>query len=299
MKDIAIIGSGPAGLSAAVYATRAGLGTFVYPGQTAGGLLTTTEQVDNYLGLPGSTGAAMAKTFLAHASEFGAEFLKGSVTEIIREADESFTVVDDRGGSESYRSVVFATGSQPRKLGVPGEHLMGVSWCAVCDGTFSEGEDVAVVGGGESAVEEAIYMSNIASKVTVLVRGQDFRANRPAVEALLARPNVDVRYETSIDEILGDEDDAVVGAKLSDGTELPLFGIFEAIGQVPQSSVAQSHSVIFADGFISHSETEGFFVAGDVQDPEYRQVAIAVGDGARAAIDAIRWLQMSAAKAAV
>jgi len=292
MRDIAIIGSGPAGLSASVYATRAGLNTFIYRGQTAGGLLTTTEQVDNYLGLSGSTGMDMAKIFLKHAEEFGAQFLNGTVTRVLRNENGTFTVEDDLGESEDYRTVIFAAGSQPRKLGVPGEDLEGVSWCAVCDGTFSEGEEVAVVGGGETAVEEAVYLSNMASKVTVLVRGDDFRGNRPAVDALLARPNVEVRYNTSVDEILGDG--AVEGAKLSDGTTLPLYSLFEAIGQVPQSSVAASHSELYADGFIKHSNTEGFFIAGDVADPEYRQVAIAVGDGAKAAIDAIRWLQLAA-----
>lgn len=292
MRDIAIIGSGPAGLSASVYATRAGLSTFVYRGRTAGGLLTTTDQVDNYLGLPGSTGMDMAKGFIAHAEKLGAQFLNGTVTRIVQNGDGSFLVEDDsENANETYRAVVFAAGSQPRKLGVPGEDLEGVSWCAVCDGSFSEGEDVIVVGGGESAVEEAVYMSNLASKVTVLVRGKDFRANRPAVEALIEKPNVDVRYETSIVEIVGDG--AVEHAKLSDGSELAVYGIFEAIGQIPQSHVATGHAEIFADGFISHSQTEGFFVAGDVADPEYRQVAIAVGDGAKAAIDAIRWLQMS------
>ena len=291
MRDIAIIGSGPAGLSASVYATRAGLSTFVYSGKTSGGLLTTTDQVDNYLGLPGSTGMGMAKSFLEHATEFGAQFISGSALEITQEADGSFLIQDDLGEAEHYRAVIFSAGSQPRKLGVPGEELEGVSWCAVCDGTFSEGEDVIVVGGGESAVEEAVYMSNIAAKVTVLVRGDDFRANQPAVDALLSKPNVEVRYKTSIVEILGDE--AVESAKLSDGSSIPVYSIFEAIGQVPQSHVAENHAAIHEDGFIKHSETEGFFVAGDVADPEYWQVAIAVGDGAKAAIDAIRWLQMS------
>lgn len=290
MRDIAIIGSGPAGLSASVYATRAGLSTFVYKGKTSGGLVTTTEQVDNYLGLPGSSGMSMAQLFLDHATEFGAEIKNGSATRISRNANGSFLVEDDRDGSENYRAVIFAAGSEPRKLGVPGEDLEGVSWCAVCDGTFSQDEEVIVVGGGESAVEEAVYMSNIASKVTVLVRGDDFRANRPAVESLLGRPNVDVRYGVSITEIIGDG--SLESAKLSDGSVVPAYSIFEAIGQIPQSHVAKEHSEVYADGFISRSNTEGFFVAGDVADPEYRQVAIAVGDGAKAAIDAIRWLQM-------
>lgn len=290
MRDIAIIGSGPAGLSASVYTTRAGLSTFVYRGKTTGGLLTTTEKVDNYLGLPDTSGSSMAKLFLDHATNLGATLESGSVSNILRNENGTFSIKSDRGESEDYRAVIFAAGSQPRKLNIPGEDLMGVSWCSVCDGTFSEGEEVAVVGGGESAVEEATYMSNIASKVTVLVRGDSFRATEPAVDALLKKSNVEVRYNTSVAQVIGKE--AVEELELSDGSALPVYSMFEAIGQVPQSSIARDHTVIHADGFIKHSSTEGFFVAGDVADPEYRQVAIAVGDGAKAAIDAIRWLQM-------
>lgn len=290
MRDIAIIGSGPAGLSASVYATRAGLTTYVYKGKTAGGLLTTTEQIDNYLGLHGSKGLQLAENFLSHAVELGAILLNETVSNISKNSDGTFLVTDDNGNNENYKAVIFAAGSQPRKLGVPGEDLEGVSWCAVCDGTFAEDEEVIVVGGGESAVEEATYMSNIASKVTVLLRGDSFKANQPAVDSLLSKPNVNVLFNSSIKEILGEEG-IIESVELTDGSNIPVYSVFEAIGQIPQSSLAVNHSEVHTDGFISHSKTEGFFIAGDVADPEYRQVAIAVGDGAKAAIDAIRWLQ--------
>lgn len=296
MRDIAIVGSGPAGLSASLYTKRAGLSTDVYKGETTGGLLTTTEQIDNYLGLPEYSGSSMAESFTNHAVKLGVNMLSSTVVRIEQNADESFSVTSLSTGNQEestkeYKAVIFAAGSKPRKLGVPGEDLEGVSWCAVCDGTFAEDEDVIVVGGGESAVEEAIYMSNIASKVTVLLRGIDFKATKPAVENLLSRSNVEVIFNSSIQSMHGDEDGNLSFVKLADNRDIPVYSVFEAIGQIPQSNLAEKHAEVYADGFISHSKTEGFFIAGDVADPEYRQVAIAVGDGAKAAIDAIRWLQ--------
>lgn len=290
MRDIAIVGSGPAGLSSALYTTRAGLATFVYTGETTGGLPTTTEKVDNYLGLPGIEGGDMAEIFLKHATDLGANFVSAIVTKVAVLEDGTFEVEDSSGVTETYKAVIFAAGSKPRKLGIPGEDLPGVSWCSVCDGAFYEGDDVAVVGGGESAVEEAMYLSNIASKVTVLVRSDAFRANPPAVEKLLEQPNVQVLYNTHVEEIHGD--DGVAELQLNGGVKLPVFGLFEAIGQVPQGTVAHPHSELYADGFVKHSNQEGFFIAGDISNPEYRQIAVAVGDGAKAAMDTIKWLQM-------
>lgn len=290
MQDVAIIGSGPAGLSASLYTTRAGLSTVIYSGETRGGLLTTTEMVDNYLGMPGTEGGEMADVFLKHAESFGADIRSEIVESVTVNEDGSFTLLLNSGVSAEFKAVIFAAGSKPRKLGVPGEDLPGVSWCATCDGAFYEGDDVAVIGGGESAVEEAMYLSNIASKVTVLVRSDAFRANPPAVEKLLEQPNVQVLYNTHVEEIHGD--DGVAELQLNGGVKLPVFGLFEAIGQVPQGTVAHPHSELYADGFVKHSNQEGFFIAGDISNPEYRQIAVAVGDGAKAAMDTIKWLQM-------
>lgn len=290
MQDVAIIGSGPAGLSASLYTTRAGLDTVIYSGETRGGLVTTTELVDNYLGMPGIEGGVMADVFLKHAQDFGADIRSEVVETVTVNDDGSFTLLLNSGVSEDFKAVIFAAGSKPRKLGVPGEDLPGVSWCSTCDGAFYEGDDVAVVGGGESAVEEALYLSKIASKVTVLVRSDDFRANRPAVEKLLEQPNVQVLYNTHVEEIHGE--DGVEELQLNGGVKLPVFGLFEAIGQVPQGTVAHPHSELYSDGFVKHSTQEGFFIAGDISNPEYRQIAVAVGDGAKAAMDTIKWLQM-------
>ncbi len=289
MQDVAIIGSGPAGLSASLYTVRAGLSTAVYVGETRGGLPTTTEQVDNYLGLPGIDGVEMAEVFLNHAKNLGVSLYNDTVETIFAKADGTFSVILTNGNSYDFRTVIFAAGSKPRKLGIPGEDLPGVSWCSVCDGSFSKGEDTAVVGGGESAVEEAIYMSNIANKVTVLVRSDSFRATQPAVELLLSKPNVEVLYNVAVEEVLGDG--GVEALHLSSGARLPVYSLFEAIGQIPQSHLASPHSALYDNGFISHSSVPGFFVAGDISNPEYRQIAVAVGDGAKAGMDAIKFIQ--------
>lgn len=291
MNEVAIVGSGPAGLSAALYTTRAGLYTVVYAGETRGGLPTTTERVDNYLGMLGIEGTSMAEIFLKHAEELGAVITNETVETITRNDDGRFTVVLTNGNERVFDSVIYAGGSTPRKLGILGEDLSGVSWCATCDGSFFRGDPVAVVGGGESAIEEAIYMSALASEVTVLVRGDSFRAPEAVSDQLYTKPNVKVLFNTQVKELKGDDEGLLETIVLSDDSELNVFGIFEAIGQVPQSHAASPHTTLLEDGFIKHSNVEGFFVAGDISNPEHRQIAVAVGDGAKAGIEAVRWLQ--------
>ena len=287
MLDVLIIGSGPAGLSAAIYASRAGLSTAVVTGDTLGGLLTTTEKIDNYIGMFGSSGVELAENFTEHAKKFGAELVRDSVLSISK-VDGVFETVLSGGESLVSKTVVFAAGSTPRKLGVPGEGLSGVSYCATCDGMFFEDEDVAVVGGGETAAEDALYLANVASSVTVLVRGDSWRATAPAVEKLVNHPKVNILMNSSISEIIGE--DGVSGAVINGSTTLDVTGVFVAVGQSPNSGTAESHVDLFEDGFIKCSNVEGFFVAGDIGVPEYRQVAVAVGDGAKAGIDATRFI---------
>lgn len=287
MIDTIIVGSGPAGLSAALYTSRAGLKTVVLTGETEGGLLLSTEEIDNYLGMPDCTGSALADAFLSHAEKFGAQLLHETVDTI--ETHNNGFMIQLVSGKELFsKSVVFATGSTPRKLGVPGEQLDGVSYCATCDGLFFEDEHVAVVGGGETAVEDALYLAQVASSVHVLVRSSKWRATEPAVQKLLTHPRITVSMESSIVSI--DGIDSVESVQLDDGRQLSVTGVFVAIGQEPNSSVAKSHVTLFADGFIQCSNVPGFFVAGDVTKPEHRQVAIAVGDGARAGIDVTRFV---------
>lgn len=293
MLDVLIVGSGPAGLSAAIYTSRAGLSTLIVEGSVSGGLVTTTEQIDNYLGMPGIAGLEMAKDFKKHATSFGAETVRGEVASIVRypATDDSIqhfrTELVDGTVHES-KTVIYAAGSTPRKMGVPGEDLSGVSYCATCDGLFFEGETVAVVGGGESAAEEALYLAQIASSVHVLVRGDKWKASQTTVDRLTAHPAVTVHLSSAIDEVLGT--DEVTGVRLRDGNELEVTGVFVAVGQIPNSAAAGGHVTLFEDGFIKDSSSPGFFPTGDIANPAYRQVVVAAGEGAKAGIDATEFI---------
>lgn len=289
--DVLIVGSGPAGLNAAIYSRRAGLSTVVIEGDTVGGLLTTTEHIENYLGFPDVTGMELALVFQEHAEKFKPVFKSGSVKTIVKNKDCSFLTVLESKETILSRSIIYAAGSTPKKLGVPGENSSGVSYCATCDGMFMSNENVLVVGGGESAVEEALYMSKLANHVTVLVRGNEWRATLPAVKKLSELSNVTVRMNTEVTKIVNDSNGNVVAVETNSGETLNVTGVFIAIGQQPNSHAADGNTVLFDDGFIKHSKTPGFFVAGDIGDPKYRQVIIAAGSGAKAAIDATEYLQ--------
>lgn len=294
MHDVLIVGSGPAGLSAAIYTSRAGLSTVVLEGEKSGGLITTTDQIDNYLGLPEVGGLEMAKIFKNHAVQFGAKLMRGHVASIeyLGEPDGSnahFKVTTAKGDEHLSKTVIYSAGSTPRKLGVEGEELSGVSYCATCDGVFYSDEPVVVVGGGESAVEEAMYLSKICSSVDVLVRGDSWKATQPAVDHLLLQENVTVHMSSSIAQINGEDDD-VVSVTLDSGETIEATGVFVAVGQLPNSDVCTEHVVKHSDGFIKSCETPGFFAAGDIANPAYRQAVVAAGDGAKAGIDATAWL---------
>lgn len=290
IKDVVVVGSGPAGLSAALYTSRAGLSTFVVKGLTAGGLVTSTEEIDNYLGIPGVSGIDMSEKFLEHSQMFGAQMVDGVVDRIIKRDDSVFeTHLSDTGEVLLSRSVVFAAGSEPRKLSVPGSELSGVSYCATCDGMFFADENVAVVGGGESAVEEASYLANLCSRVDVFVRSS-WRASKPAVERLETLSNVFVHEGVNVAEIQDSGSGEVSGVVGTDGATYPVSGVFVAVGQIPNSRAAEGNVELFSDGFIHRSTVDGFFVAGDVSDPDFRQVAVAVGSGAKAGISATRFV---------
>lgn len=286
MLDVLIVGAGPAGLSAGVYTARAGLNTKIVVGDTMGGLLTTTEKIDNYLGLFGSTGEELAENFKNHAEKFGVEFIEETVESIV-ESSNSFTTVLSNGESILSKTVIYAAGSTPKKMGIKGDDLC--NYCATCDGVFFDGEKVIVVGGGETAAEDALYLAGICESVDVLVRGDNWRATAPAVQKLVDHEKVNIHMNTSLHEII-DEDGEVSGAILNNGDKLDVTGVFVAIGQSPNSNVAKEHTVLSEDGFIQCSNVDGFFVAGDISNPEYRQVAVAVGDGAKAGIAATRYV---------
>lgn len=288
MLDVLIVGAGPAGFSAAVYTGRAGLSTQVVTGDSVGGLLMTTDGIDNYLGMNGSTGAELAEKFQEHAEAFGAELVYDVVEEIAKTGD-AFTVVLEGGDTILAKTVVYAAGSTPKKLGIKGEDTAGVSYCATCDGMFFKDKPVAVVGGGETAAEDALYLSQLCSTVDVYVRGNDWRASAPAVQKLVEKDNINIKMETSVDEIF-EKDGKVSGAVLNDGSTVDLSAVFVAVGQLPNAVPAEPHVTLYSDGFVRHSTVDGFFVAGDICQPSHRQVAVAVGDGARAGIDATRYV---------
>ena len=252
--------------------------------------MTSTEESDNYLGMPGVSGLDMSEKFLGHSQMFGAQMIDGVVDRIVKRDDGVFeTHLSDTDEALLSRSVVFTAGSEPRKLSVSGSELSGVSYCATCDGMFFADESVAVVGGGESAVEEASYLANLCSRVDVFVRSS-WRASKPAVERLKALANVFVHEGVNVTEIKDSGSGEVSGVVGTDGVTYPVSGVFVAVGQIPNSHAAAGNVELYSDGFIHRSTTEGFFVAGDVSDPDFRQVAVAVGSGAKAGISATRFI---------
>lgn len=290
VKDVVVVGSGPAGLSAALYTSRAGLSTSVVKGLTAGGLVTSTEEIDNYLGMPGVSGMNMSEKFLEHSQMFGVQMIDGIVSNIFKRNDGIFeTCLSNADKPLLSKAVVFAAGSEPRKLSVPGSELSGVSYCATCDGMFFADDNVAVVGGGESAVEEASYLANLCSRVDVFVRSS-WRASKPAVDRLKTLANVFVHEGVNVVEIQDSGSGEVSGVVGTDGVTYSVSGVFVAVGQIPNSHAAGENVELYSDGFIHKSNAEGFFVAGDVSDPDFRQVAVAVGSGAKAGISATRFI---------
>ncbi len=296
-----ILGSGPAGYSAAIYAARANLRPVLIQGHQAGGQLTTTTDVDNYPGYKdGVQGPEMMEDFKAQAERFGTEM----VWDHINETDLSrrpFTLTGD-DGTYSCDALIIATGASAQYLGLPSEEAFagrGVSACATCDGFFYRGKDVAVVGGGDTAVEEALYLANLCNKVTLVHRRDALRAEKIMQDKLLATDNIDVAWNSTTDEILGD-DSGVTGIRLNstvDGSmrELDVHGVFIAIGHKPNTDFLSGQLEMDATGYLitkgksTATSVEGVFAAGDVADPVYRQAVTSAGEGCKAALDVERW----------
>lgn len=293
MYDLIIIGSGPAGLSAAVYGKRAGLKLLVLEkASMSGGQVLNTYEVDNYLGMPGMNGFDMGVHFREHADKMGASFQDAEVT-VIRREGESFTVCTAEGELET-KTVILATGAEHAHLGVPGEEElsgMGVSYCATCDGAFFRGRTVAVVGGGDVALEDAIYLARTCEKVWVIHRRDEFRGASVLQEQLKALPNVEILYHHVTEEICGT--DAVEKLRLKDvktgeQRELPVAGVFIAVGIRPQTELVQGLAACDEAGYVLAGEdcatsVPGLFAAGDVRKKTLRQIVTAVADGANAA----------------
>ena len=300
--QLLIIGSGPAGYTAAIYACRANLKAVVYEGIQPGGQLTTTTEIENFPGYPnGVQGQQMMDDFRAQAERFGADVRFGIVTKVDF-SERPFKVhIDDEKWVEA-DAVIIATGATARYLGLESEEKFrgqGVSACATCDGFFYRGKDVAVVGGGDTACEEATYLASLCRKVYMIVRRNVFRASKAMQERVFNTPNIEVLWEHQTKEIIGN-DMGVTGAVLrrNDGTEttISIDGFFLAIGHHPNSDVfkewveTNDEGYIITDGKSTRTSRPGIFAAGDVQDPTYRQAINAAASGCRAAMDAEKYL---------
>ena len=300
--QLLIIGSGPAGYTAAIYACRANLKAVVYEGIQPGGQLTTTTEIENFPGYPnGVQGQQMMDDFKAQAERFGAEVRFGIVTKADFSQRPFKAQIDDDKWVEA-DAVIIATGATARYLGLESEEKFrgqGVSACATCDGFFYRGKDVAVVGGGDTACEEATYLASLCRKVYMIVRRNVFRASKAMQERVFNTPNIEVLWEHQTKEIIGN-DMGVTGAVLrrNDGTEttISIDGFFLAIGHHPNSEVfkewveTNEEGYIITEGKSTRTSRPGIFAAGDVQDPTYRQAINAAASGCRAAMDAEKYL---------
>ena len=301
--ELVIVGSGPAGYTAAVYAARAGLAPVVIAGSvTAGGALMTTTEVENFPGfVNGVQGPELMESMRAQAERFGARIIYDDATKLDLERPVK-TIETGNGETYQAAAVILTMGSAYRKLGLPEEARLsghGLSWCATCDGFFFREQNIVVVGGGDSAMEEALFLTRFASKVTIVHRRSEFRASKIMAERALADPKIEVLWDSEVVEILGD--DQVTGLRLRDtmtGAErmLDATGVFVAIGHDPRSELVSGQVETDADGYVlvehpsTHTNLPGVFAAGDLVDHTYRQAITAAGTGCAAAQDAQHFL---------
>ena len=299
-RNVIIIGGGPAGLTAAIYAARANLEPLVIEGFAAGGQLMITTDVENYPGFPeGVQGPELMQMFRGQATRFGADVLTADVTKVDL-SSRPFTVWT---GEDVHRgdAVIVSTGASAKWLGIEGESRLrgyGVSSCATCDGFFFKDREMVVVGGGDTAMEEALFLARIAAKVTVVHRRDEFRASQIMAQRVLEHPAIEVRWNAVAEEVLGDG--AVEGVRVrdvaTDATEvIPAAAMFVAIGHTPNTDLFSGQLEMDDTGYLltdgTRTNVEGVFACGDVQDTVYRQAITAAGSGCQAAIDAERWLE--------
>lgn len=297
-----VIGGGPAGYTAAIYASRAGLSPVLYEGMEPGGQLTTTTVVENFPGFPEGVDAnQLMDGMRAQAQRFGADIRRGVVTSVDF-SERPFKLTIDGETDIEAQAVIIATGATARYLGLPSEQKfrgMGVSACATCDGFFYRKKDVAVVGGGDTACEEAAYLSNICRKVYMIVRRDVFRASLAMQEKVRNTPNIEILWNCNTQEVLGD-DSGVTGARLvrKDGKvfDISIDGFFLAIGHHPNSDFVKEfidtdeNGYIVTQGKTTRTNVEGVFAAGDVQDPRFRQAITAAASGCKAALEVEKFL---------
>ena len=302
MKSLVILGSGPAGLTAAIYAARAGLDPLVLDGPSPGGPLITTPLIENYPGFPdGIPGFELMEIMRKQAERFGARFQSATLDRMVPLPTGGADLRFGDGSSVRADAVVVATGATHRPLGVPGEEELsghGLSYCATCDGAFHRGQPIAVVGGGDTAMEEALFLTRFASKVTIIHRRDAFRASKIMAERVLAHPKIEVRWNSVVSELVDPAQGKLTALRLRDtqtGAEstLDVGALFIAIGLVPASKPFADALETDENGYLLtrgvQTKLPGVFVAGDVADSRYRQAVSAAGTGCRAAIEAMHY----------
>ncbi len=307
LHDVVILGSGPAGYTAAIYAARANLKPLLFSGLQPGGQLTITTEVENYPAFPdGVLGPELMEKFRAQAQRFGTEIVDATV-ERVDFSRRPFRVWAD-GVEHEAKSVIVATGASAMLLGLPSEQQFmgfGVSACATCDGFFFRGKRVIVVGGGDTALEEATFLTRFAEEVILVHRRDQLRGSKIMQERALANPKIRVVWNAVVDEVIGEKDKRVTAVKLRDTktgvvTEMPIDGVFVAIGHKPNTDFLRGQLALDAKGYVqvrpgtTYTSVDGVFAAGDVFDSVYRQAVTAAGSGCMAAIDCERWLEAQA-----
>ena len=301
MTDVAIIGAGTAGLTAAIYARRAGRSVVIFEGEAPGGQIINTPEIDNFPGMPGVSGYEYANKLYEQAQQFGAEFVFDTVKKVTGSLEEGFHLMSEYGSECDAKTVIIASGVKRREMGLAGEQEYtgrGISYCATCDGAFFKGKTAAVFGGGNTAVEDAIYLSKICKKVYIIHRRNQFRADAALVDELLSNDNVETKLSYTVSAIHGG--DKLTGVTLTSvegrDEELVTDALFVAIGLIPENGVFKDLVELDEAGYIVAGEDcetscEGVFAAGDCRTKDVRQLVTAAADGATAAISASRLSQ--------
>ena len=296
MKDLAVIGSGPAGLSAALYAKRANLDVIIIEKEYLGtGQIAESTRVDNYLGLCGISGFDLGEKFRHDAESFGAEFLEGEAISLEQKNGVWITTLQSGDVIEA-KTVIYAAGATHKRLNVSGEEKFigkGVSYCAICDGALYSGKTAAVIGGGDTALDDALYLSDIAKKVYLIHRRNEFRGSKKSVLKIMSRENIEIITSANVTEIAGEN--RISSIMLDNGHRLFLDGVFIAAGMTPASELVQNIVDLDENGYIKADETgitkaAGLFCAGDIRVKKLRQVITAASDGANAAASAVEYL---------